>query len=463
MERGLKNTFIYHSIKPLFFGSLFAAATVWLVFAIIDFHTVNVIFAATFEFVTFLTFLVSFIQICYCLYCYISYQRYQYKVITDPDNIIVIEGLQGSGKSLTIKQQLVILSEAYWSQIVEDYTIMTHIKHEHYREADWMEHYNELKNVFEYYSARPWLQPCAMSNVPISIDGRAVARFDFKMLLQIENMGYKTVCIIDEVKSAGLSNRDSGNAPKDLDDTFRFTRQFYEAKILITDQDKLAPILELRRVATTYTMQSLDKDVLRPRVLKWAYERMRRKFLKKYGAIGYGAYTLVRGDISHGVGIIFRYISNCDRVYKIARKLPRNMHSKSEKVHHINALKAIIDSIGFFRFVRVYRGSTQGNTVTDARQSVSTAEVIGRDKVLKYYTPALQRFKSDTRLFRGVNRAKDIPFNPEVWMPWQTTVSRQYWDDLEQERAKYFVKKDEKHAMKAVKAGKDGESEVKSS
>ena len=434
MERGLKNTFIYHSIKPLFFGSLFSATTVWLVFAIIDFHTVNVIFAATFEFVTFLTFLVSFIQICYCLYCYISYQRYQYKVITDPDNIIVIEGLQGSGKSLTIKQQLVILSEAYWSQIVEDYTIMTHIKHEHYREADWMEHYNELKNVFEYYSARPWLQPCAMSNVPISIDGRAVARFDFKMLLQIENMGYKTVCIIDEV-----------------------------AKILITDQDKLAPILELRRVATTYTMQSLDKDVLRPRVLKWAYERMRRKFLKKYGAIGYGAYTLVRGDISHGVGIIFRYISNCDRVYKIARKLPRNMHSKSEKVHHINALKAIIDSIGFFRFVRVYRGSTQGNTVTDARQSVSTAEVIGRDKVLKYYTPALQRFKSDTRLFRGVNRAKDIPFNPEVWMPWQTTVSRQYWDDLEQERAKYFVKKDEKHAMKAVKAGKDGESEVKPS
>ena len=64
MERGLKNTFIYHIIKLLFFGSLFSATTVWLVFSIIDFHTVNVIFAATFEFVTFLTFLVSFIQIC---------------------------------------------------------------------------------------------------------------------------------------------------------------------------------------------------------------------------------------------------------------------------------------------------------------------------------------------------------------------------------------------------------------
>ena len=119
--------------------------------------------------------------------------------------------------------------------------------------------------------------------------------------------------------------------------------------------------------------------------------------------------------------------------------------------------------MGFFRFVRVYRGSPQGNTVTDARQSVATAEVIGRDKVLKYYTPALQRFKSDTRLSRGVNRAKDVPFNPEVWMPWQTTVSRQYWDDLEKERAKYFVKKDEKQATKAAKAGKDGESEVKPS
>ena len=462
MERGLKNTFIYHSIKPLFFGSLFAAATVWLVFAIINFHTVNVIFAATFEFVTFLTFLVSFIQICYCMYCYISYQRYQYKVITDPDNVIIIEGLPGAGKSLTVKQQLVILSEAYWAQIVEDYTIMSHVANEHYLEADWMEHYHELKNVYEYYSARPWLQPCAMSNVPISIEGRAVARFDFKMLLQIENMGYKTVCVIDEVKSAGLSNRDSGNAPKDLDDTFRFIRQFYEAKILITDQDKLAPSIELRRVATTYTMQSLDKDILRPRAIQWAYNRMKRKFLKKYGVVNY-IYVRIRGDITHGVGVMFRYIKDCKHIYCLAHKQLRAAHAQTEKVHHLQKVKDITDSIGFFRFVRVYRGSTQGNTVTDARQSVATAEVIGRDKVLKYYTPALQRFKSDTRLFRGVNRAKDIEFNPEVWMPWETTVSRQYWDDLEQERAKYFVKKDEKQVTKAEKSAKDGESEVKPS
>lgn len=103
----------------------------------------------------------------------------------------------------------------------------------------------------------------------------------------------------------------------------------------------------------------------------------------------------------------------------------------------------MIASIGFFRFVRVYRGSTQGNTVTDARQSVATSEVIGREKVLKYYTPALQRFKSDTRLFRGVNRAKDIPFDPEVWMPFQTTVNREYWDALERERARYFAKNSE--------------------
>lgn len=455
MERGLKNTFIYHSIKPVFFGSLFAATTVWLVFAIIDFNIVNVIFAATFEFVTFITFLVSFIQICYCMYCYLSYQRYQYKVITDPDNVVIIEGLPGAGKSLTVKQQLVILSEAYWAQIVEDYTIMSHVANEHYLEADWMEHYHELKNVYEYYSARPWLQPCAMSNVPISIEGRAVARFDFKMLLQLENMGYKTVCVIDEVKSAGLSNRDSGNAPKDLDDTFRFIRQFYEAKILITDQDKLAPSIELRRVATTYTMQSLDKDILRPRAIQWAYDRMKRKFLKKYGVINY-VYVRIRGDITHGVGVMFRYIKDSKHIYRFAHKQLRAARAQTEKVHRLQKVKDLVDSIGFFRFVRVYRGSTQGNTVTDARQSVATAEVIGREKVLKYYTPALQRFKSDTRLFRGVNRAKDVPFDPEVWMPFQTTVDRQYWDDLEKERAKYFVKKD-------TKATKGSESEVKAS
>lgn len=455
MERGLKNTFIYHSIKPVFFGSLFAATTVWIVFAMIDFNVVNVIFAGAFEFVTFLLFLVSFIQICYCLYCSISYQRYQYKVITDPDNVVIIEGLPGAGKSLTVKQQLVILSEAYWSQIVEDYTIMSHVANEHYLEADWMEHYHELKNVYDYYSARPWLQPCAMSNVPISINGRAVARFDFKMLLQLENMGYKTACVIDEVKSAGLSNRDSGNAPKDLDDTFRFIRQFYEAKILITDQDKLAPSIELRRVATTYTMQSLDKDVLRPRVIMWIHRRMKRKFLEKYGPVRY-VYRLQRGDLTYGVGIMFRYVKDVTVIYRIAHAQLRQAAAQTEKVHRLEKLKDLIDSIGFFRFVRVYRGSTQGNTVTDARQSAAAVEVIGRDKVLKYYTPALQRFKSDTRLFRGVNRAKDLSFDPDVWMPFQTTVDRQYWDDLEKERARYFVKKD-------AKAAKVSASEVKPS
>ena len=445
MEKGLKNTFLYHSIKSIFFGLIFAACTVWLAFALSDVEAASFISAVAFEVISLLLFLVSFIQIGYCMYCYLSYQRYQYKVITDPDNVVIIEGLPGTGKSLTVKQQLVILSEAFWAQIVEDYTIMSHVMHEHYREGDWMEHYHELKNVYDYYSARPWLQPCAMSNVPISVDGRAVARFDFKMLLQIENMGYKTVCIIDEVKSAGLSNRDSGKAPKDLDDTFRFVRQFYEAKILITDQDKLAGSIELRRVATTYTMQSLDKDVLRPRVLMLIVSRMRRKFLKHNGVVDY-YYRPVRGDVTHGVGIMFNYVVKRDRLYVIARKQHRRSR-RVGKVHRIYRLEDMIASIGFFRFVRVYRGSTQGNTVTDARQSVATSEVIGREKVLKYYTPALQRFKSDTRLFRGVNRAKDIPFDPEVWMPFQTTVNREYWDALERERARYFAKNSEGGAL----------------
>ncbi len=449
MEKGLKNTLIYHSIKPLFFGLIFAATSVWMALALADFETVNVVFSVTFEVVALLFFLAALIQIFYCLLCYASYQRYQIKTIEDPDNVIIIEGLPGAGKSLTVKQMLVILSEAYWAQIVEDYTIMSHVKNEHYCEGAWMEHYRELEYVYEYYSSRPWLQPCAMANVPISIDGRAVAKFDFKMLLQLENMGYKTVCIIDEVKSAGLSNRDSGNAPKDLDDTFRFIRQFYEAKILITDQDKLAGSIELRRVASTYTMQSLDKDVLRPRVLTWIYIHIRRKFLKKYGPVHYSAFALKSGDITHGVGMLFRYIADKSKKYVIARRLRREKAAKTQKAKEILGLKALIDSIGFFRFVRVYRGSTQGNTVNDARQAASTAEVVGRERILKYYTPALQRFKSDTRIFRGVNRAKDIPFNPDIWYPNQTTVSREYWDDLENERAKYYTKRDKKTESEA--------------
>ena len=252
-----------------------------------------------------------------------------------------------------------------------------------------------------------------ISNVPMTVDGRDTLQFDFSMLLQRTRLLYKSVILLDEIKNSGLSNRYSGKIPRELDETIRFLRQFSETKIIATEQNKYMALLEYRNMTSNYAWQSMD-TVLRPALLSWILRRRIRKFLKHHVPV-----CLEDSRIPEISPFINHDDVRLDRVYGCDTK----------SAIKLRKFEDLVNSIGFVRYVRVFRGSTQGNTVNDASQAASEVEIVGRKKLWKYYMPTLRRYDSDTRLFRGIDKAKDLPFE---CVPWNglRQIDRDYWNDL---------------------------------
>ena len=413
MNPETKNTVIYYSLKPIITGALFAPAVVWLVLSVRSMDIVQIIFAAAITVFTFVLFLVSLINLTFVWYCIVDYQKYIDDVIHDPDFAILIEGLQGSGKTDTAKRRGVIIAENNWAEICAEYTRLSH--EFLYRSNDplWFEHYLEVKEVFEYYAARPEIFPCLISDVPMKVDGRETLQFDFGMLLQRKRVPFRSVILLDEMKNCGLSNRYSGKIPRELDETIRFLRQFSETKIIATEQNKFMALLEYRNMTSNYTMQSMQ-TVLRPAILSWILDRKICWFMRKHLPVNY---------IDPNIPDVIPFENHDDvRFEKLYGADPR-------RAMKIRRFEELVNSIGFVRYVMVFRGSTQGNTVNDASQSAMDVEIVGRKKLWKYYMPTYRRYTSDTRLFRGINRAKDLPIDLKSWSD-RSTIDRDYWDDL---------------------------------
>lgn len=426
-------TYIYHLIKPLIFGVLVALYAISATITGICGYIVPSIVIGALGAPVFVFFITSLVHITAVAIFNNSYINYCAYLIAEPDSKQLIEGPEGSGKSDTAKRAAIIVAEYNWQELSREYHLMSHSLPDHIGNKTWLEHWKEVSLTYEFYANNPHIFPCLMSNVPMQVDGLKVLQFDFNTVMQKANLGYKTVLLLDEMKNSGFSNRNSGKIPRSVDEWLRFGRQFYECRIFATEQNKFMAILEYRNLTVNYTMQEMRKDILAPRFLKWIYRHRVNRFIKKYGAIKY-VLKPVSGDIRRGVGILFRYVDKCYTVGKIYRpanhKMGRLFHAHIQRVQKIERLDKLIKSIGFIRYVRVFRGTTQGNSANDANEATATSEVIGRKKTLRYYMPSYRRYISDTRLFRGINRAKDLPFTPDTWGD-ETTIKREYWDEIE--------------------------------
>lgn len=440
-----RNTYIYYLIKPLIFGVLLALFAIAATLTGISGHVIAAIIIASTAAPVFVFFITSLVHITGVAVLTAAYRNYCAYIIDEPDSKQLIEGGEGSGKSDTAKRAAIIVAEYNWQELSREYHLMSHLLSNYIGNKTWLEHWKEVSETYRFYAKNPHIFPCLMSNVPMQVDGRKVLKFNMRMALQQVNLGYKTVLILDEMKNSGFSNRNSGKIPRCLDEWLRFGRQFYECRIYGTEQNKLMAILEYRNLTVNYTMQEMRK-ILSPRFLQWIYKHKVDRFIKKYGAIEYSL-KRVRGDIRRGVGLLFRYIdtryTTGKTLHTANEKLGLLFHAQPQRVKKIERLDKLIKSIGFVRYIRIFRGTTQGNSANDANESAATSEVIGRKKTLRYYMPAYRRYVSDTRLFRGINRAKDKPFTPDTWGD-NTTIEREYWDEIERICLQWQIKYGEK-------------------
>ena len=422
-----RNTYIYYSIQSAICTIVFVSCIIWLFFAFKSADLVNIIFACAFSVIPIFAFFVSLFKVSFVIYCDHNYQNYNRDVENDTDHALSIECLQGAGKTDTAKRYSVIKCDFFWQQIQSEYIRMSHEFLEKSCDKNWFAHYLEVKEVYDFYINRPELFPCLISNVPMRVDGKETLRFDFSMLLQISRLPYKSLILLDEIKNSGLSNRYSGKICSELDESLRFLRQFSETVIVATEQNKFMALLEFRNMASNYTMQSMD-TFLKPKFLLWILNKKIEKFLKKHTPVDY------REEGLSQILPIVNEGNNCfDKLY----------HSDTKTALRLRKLESIVNSIGFVRYVRVFRGSTQGNTVNDASENVREVEIIGRKKIIRYFMPVKRRYESDTRLFRDINKAKNKPFDLTSWGN-EVTIDRLYWDNLNAQIDTHVVKSNQK-------------------
>lgn len=409
-----RNTYIYYSIQPAIFGAFLALNITWLCFSIKNIDLINIAFSGALSVLSFILFLSSLCKIFAVIYFNHSYENYKKDICNDRDYVQVFEGMQGAGKSDTIKINTVIRAEYMWEQICSEYKLMSHQFLEKSKNHDWYTHFLEVKATYEFYNQNPKLFPCVISNIPLKIYGLQTVKFKPTMLTQEEKVLYGSTIVLDELKNAGLGNKFSGKLPREVDEFLRYGRHFGEIKIFGSDQNKLMVVLEMRNVAVNYTMISM-KNYLSPKFLNFILERMIRRFNDKYKPVNFFEKLnapVLSPIVNHdGVNLDFYFGSHTKKAMRIAK------------------FTSLVNSIGFVQYIRAFRGSTQGNSANDSSESVSDSYIIGRKKIWKYYCPIIRPYESDSRLFKDIYKAKDKVVNYDSWGD-DIYITREDWDEL---------------------------------
>ncbi len=409
-----RNTYIYYSFQPAIFGALLVPHIVWLFFSIKRLDILSIIFSGAFTVFYFIMFLSSLCKIFAVIFFNYSYEHYKEEICNDTDYVQVYEGMQGSGKSDTIKINTAIRAEYMWEKICSEYKLMSHQFLEKSKDYVWFRHFLEVKSTYDFYNQNPHLFPCVISNIPLKINGLQTIKFKPTMLTQEEKVLYGSTIVLDELKNAGLGNKLSGKLPREVDEFLRYGRHFGEIKIFGSDQNKLMVVLEMRNVAVNYTMISM-KTFLRPKFLNFLLEHMINRFNKKYLPVDY---------ITKSNSPYLSAIVNHDNV-----NLDSFFGSHTKKALRIAKLINLVNSIGFVQYVRAFRGSTQGNSANDSNESVSESFIIGRKKIWKYYCPIVRPYESDSRLFKDIYKAKDKNVSYSSWGD-DVFITRDDWDEL---------------------------------
>lgn len=307
--------------------------------------------------------IVPTIQFIHWLICKIRVGAYNRSI--DPTNYCILRcGEPGSGKSSSAVYTAIILAQKMWGELSYKYWLnIAHEKeilksHNNKKIEDW----ERVKKSYLYWKSHPEALPCLMSNIPLKIDGKTCVIATRAHLEQELPVPEFAVLFYDEVGSLVRVDEGKKNKPLEIADFYRWCRQFAEARLISTEQDKRNVYIDARRVTTENRYLRKQKAVLKPLLLTLAYKLVKEGILKRM-----------------------------------------SLKEAEEKSLRFYFFDCFFQALGF----RKYQFKTFGSTESGS----SEVEEKG-----SFILPSLLNGEYDSRYFRSAYRARDLPLElNNIW------------------------------------------------
>ena len=207
-------------------------------------------------------------------------------------HVLVHVGAPGTGKTVTAKELAYWTARDHWRRLQFDY-IAERANYDRYKAdlssadprivqiaRDKLAHYEYLRK--SYLTMRQREKDCIpllYSTIPICVNGRYSYELTADMISQKELLPAYAVCFNDEV-GVDLGSDVSRTLPAEVAQFFRFPRHFGDYTYIATEQDSAGANIYLRRCADNNRYCIDQKWIMRPTILIWIVDFLRRRILR---------------------------------------------------------------------------------------------------------------------------------------------------------------------------------------
>lgn len=304
---------------------------------------------------------------------FINYIRYWvcrmrvlvYNKNVDPSNYCILRcGEPGSGKTSSAIYTAVLLAKKLWLELRYKYWHGMTREHELFASGNLeaIKDWKRVKQSYLYWINHPGAYPCLMSNIPLIIEGKSCVVAKRAHLEQLLPVPEYTVLLYDEIGSIVRVDEGKHGKPLNISDMYRWCRQFAEARLISTEQDKANVYIDMRRVTTENTYLRKQTAILKPPFWSLIYNIMRKHYVKRMS---------YQDSLEHSLPMYF--------------------------------MDCFIEAIGF----RKYRYRRYGSTESGNREVESKGT---------YILPSLLNAKYDSRYYRRQYQARDMSLDIlEIW------------------------------------------------
>lgn len=298
-------------------------------------------------------------------YCRARNEAWKTQAATIPNHATVNAGVPGTGKTLVATASVYEMSKYAWEELKwEHWLIMAKCQKPGYERTDKDK---EILDAYNFYIQSEGV-PCLGSTVPIYSREykRFSHQFELAHMMQVKRLPYRMNALVDEIGTMtsvdGVRQRQEGNlGVYCLIEFIRFCRQLAETKLIATEQDFKNIFIDVRRVVAENRIYKGVKPVLKPVLLNWLYNKLKRYFTNK--------------GIKSSVLFAKRMIK----------------------------FKQFLNACGFLQI----KYSVVGNS--------ETGQVIDTGEKGTIYLSCLQEWEYDSRAYRNSYQAKDKPIDMRVF------------------------------------------------